>query len=131
MRFLGIIILFVSVFSCKTIELESLSKAKGPDYLKTVEVIANPFHSDTLYDINTLKKRVKIINLPQVCEVIIYNQKGKQVYQIFKNNDWDFAYWYFKDEKGRYVPSGIYFVEINTFDKGKKVVKLTIYHTYS
>lgn len=98
--------------------IEESSKEKGVELLPP---FPNPFQSGTELSVRCTEptKRPKML--------CIYNLLGQSVRKIqlspYNVDGIAHAYWDGKDEKGRWVPSGMYIVTIHGFsEKGRKVI---------
>lgn len=102
----------------RTNELEHATSA-----LDQIRIVPNPYYAYSAYERNGIDNRVKITNLPERCEITIFNMKGQLVKKIAKDNPLTFADWTLKNHKGVPIASGVYFFHINVPGVGDKVLK--------
>ncbi|MGB0250307.1 MAG: hypothetical protein ACPF91_09740, partial [Flavobacteriales bacterium] len=64
------------------------------EMLEEINIVPNPYYAYSQYETNKLDNRVKIVNLPEVCTVRIYNLSGTLIRTYDKADpltyiDWD------------------------------------------
>ncbi len=93
------------------------------DILNTIRVVPNPYYAYSEYERNRLDTRVKITNLPEVCNVNIYATNGKLVRSFKKDSPVTSIDWDLNNQLAIPVASGVYLVHIDVPGVGEKVLK--------
>ncbi|MFA8298546.1 MAG: T9SS type A sorting domain-containing protein [Hyphomicrobiales bacterium] len=107
----------------KNVAPEFNSSAKHQSDLDLINVVPNPYYAYSSYERNALDNRVKITNLPDECEVTIYNVNGTKIRQYRKDTDnvssidWDL-----KNFAGVPIAGGIYLIHVKS-NQGERVIK--------
>ena len=91
--------------------------------LDLINVVPNPYYAFPEYERNKVDKRVKFVNLPEVCTITIYTMSGKMVNQFKKDNDLTFMDWTLANKAGIPVASGVYLVHVDVPGVGERVLK--------
>lgn len=102
----------------------TLDSEFGSEMLSEIKAVPNPYYAYSSYETGRLDNRIKIINLPQQCEVKIYTVNGVLVRTYKKDDattssvDWDL-----KNQDGVPIASGLYIIHIEAPGLGEKVIK--------
>jgi flagellar hook assembly protein FlgD len=91
--------------------------------LKIINVVPNPYYAYSSYELSRLDTRVKIINLPDKCEVKIYNVSGKLIKTYKKDSPITSIEWDLKNSKGIPVASGVYLIHVDVPGVGERILK--------
>lgn len=91
--------------------------------LDIIRAVPNPYLAYSNYETSKLDTRMKITNLPDQCDVTIYNTAGRLVKTIRKDNQITSVDWDMKNEKGIPIASGCYIIHINAPGIGEKIIK--------
>jgi hypothetical protein len=91
--------------------------------LDLINVVPNPYYAFSEYERNKVDKRVKFVNLPEVCTITIYTMSGKMVNQFKKDNELTFMDWTLSNQAGIPVASGVYLVHVDVPGVGERVLK--------
>jgi hypothetical protein len=89
-----------------------------------IKLVPNPYYAYSSYEVDKLDNRVKIINLPERCNVKIYTLNGILVREFSKDDpnisslDWDL-----KNHARIPIASGVYLIHVNVPGVGEKVLK--------
>ena len=106
------------------------TKVGAQDMLKEalamINVVPNPYYAFSEYERNKLDNRVKIINLPEQCQIRIYSSNGKLIRRIKKDSPQTFQDWDLTNHAGIPVASGIYLIHIEVPNVGERVLKAFI-----
>ncbi|KAB1063815.1 T9SS C-terminal target domain-containing protein [Salibacter halophilus] len=92
--------------------------------LELIKVVPNPYYAYSSYEVDKLDNRVKIINLPERCDIKIYTLNGILVREFSKDDpnisslDWDL-----KNHARIPIASGVYLIHVNVPGVGEKVLK--------
>lgn len=97
--------------------------AEMAEALQLINVVPNPYYAYSAYENNRLDTRVKIINLPDVCNVKIYNISGKLIRSYKKDSPITSLEWDLKNNKGIPIASGVYLIHVEVPNVGEVVVK--------
>ena len=91
--------------------------------LDMINIVPNPYYAYSSYEFSRLDTRVKITNLPEQCEVTIFNMQGALVRQFTKDDPLTSIDWDLKNHKGIPIASGVYIIHINVPGIGEKILK--------
>ena len=106
-----------------------LSTEKGvtsvaEDALNMIRVVPNPYYAFAEhYEQAQLDNIVKITNLPERCEVSIYNVSGTLVRKYDKSDPTTEIRWDLKNQSNVPIASGLYLIHVNAPGVGEKIVK--------
>ena len=93
------------------------------DALSLINVVPNPYKAYSEYENNRLDSRVKITNLPERCNINIYNTQGKLIKTFVKDSPVTFQDWLLINRSGIPVASGVYLIHVEVPDVGEVIVK--------
>ncbi len=91
--------------------------------LDQIKIVPNPYYAYSAYEGNGIDNRVKITNLPEVCEITIFNMNGGLVKKITKDNALTFVDWRLKNHAEIPIASGVYIFHIDVPGVGEKILK--------
>jgi len=91
--------------------------------LDLINVVPNPYQAYSEYERNRLDTRVKITNLPERCEIKIFNTQGKLVKSFKKDSPSTFIDWLLVNNKNIPVTSGVYLIHVTVEGVGEVIVK--------
>ena len=91
--------------------------------LDIINIVPNPYYAYSNYEESRLDKVVKITNLPQKCNVRIFNMSGQLIKQFNKDAEQTFVDWNLTNEKGVPIASGIYIIHIEVPGVGERILK--------
>jgi flagellar hook assembly protein FlgD len=86
-------------------------------------VVPNPYYAFSEYEKNQLDNRIKIVNLPQECQISIYTMNGTLVRKFNKADSRTSLDWDLKNQANIPVASGIYLIHVDVPGVGQKVLK--------
>jgi hypothetical protein len=109
--------------------LEGLAPESGVTSVETealdmINVVPNPYYAYSEYELDKVDYRVKLINLPERCDIKIYTLNGVLIRTYSKADpsvtsiDWDL-----KNEARIPVASGVYLIHVNVPGVGERVIK--------
>ncbi|MDX1444643.1 T9SS type A sorting domain-containing protein [Lishizhenia sp.] len=113
-------------FSTRNFITEVNNTTALANVLDQINVVPNPYYAFSKYEADKLDKRVKFTNLPERCNIRIYNTSGRLVRSIRKDNPLTFTDWNLTNAAGIPVSSGTYIVHIEVPDVGETVLKAFI-----
>ena len=93
------------------------------EMLEEINVVPNPYYAYSQYETNKLDNRVKIVNLPEVCTVRIYNLSGTLVRTYDKADPLTYVDWDLKNEANVPIAGGVYIIHIDVPGVGQAVRK--------
>lgn len=94
------------------------------DALEMIHVVPNPYYAfSDHYEQRQLDNYVKITNLPERCEVSIYNVSGTLVRRFNKSDPSTEISWDLKNQSSVPIAGGIYLIHVNVPGVGEKIVK--------
>ena len=88
-----------------------------------LNVVPNPYYAYSNYEFNKLSNVVKIVNLPDVCNVKIYSVNGTLVRTYIKDSPVTSIDWDLKNHAGIPIASGVYLIHIKVADGCERVLK--------
>lgn len=91
--------------------------------LDQIRIVPNPYYAYSEYEANGIDNRIKITNLPEKCEINIFNLNGGLVKHIEKDNPLTFVDWTLKNHQEIPIASGMYIFHINVPEVGEKILK--------
>jgi hypothetical protein len=91
--------------------------------LEMINVVPNPYYAYSQYERNRIDNRIKIVNLPDKCQVSIYNIQGKLIRAFDKDSPITSIDWDLKNHKGIPIASGVYLIHVNVPGIGERVLK--------
>jgi hypothetical protein len=110
-------------FSTADMAVVKGNKALAEDALQLINVVPNPYYAFSQYETNQLDNRIKIVNLPKVCEISIYTMNGVLIRRFNKADDKTSLDWDLKNLASIPIASGIYIIHVNVPDVGEKTLK--------
>ncbi|UCG93191.1 MAG: T9SS type A sorting domain-containing protein [candidate division WOR-3 bacterium] len=87
--------------------------------LSSVRVVPNPYILHSRFESTPYDRRIMFTNLPQRCEIQIYNIAGEHINTITHTNNLGYEYWDLRTKYGLEVAYGIYIYVVKT-DNGAK-----------
>lgn len=94
------------------------------DVLKMINVVPNPYYAYSEYESSRLDNRVKIVNLPEECEINIYATNGRLVKSFKKSSSLTYQDWKLTNEAEIPVASGVYLIHVGVPGIGDRVIKM-------
>ncbi len=80
--------------------------------LDNINIVPNPYYAYSEYETGKRDNRVKVTNLPERCEVTIFNMQGALVRNYVKDDPLTSVDWDLKNHKGIPIAGGLYIVHI-------------------
>ncbi len=111
-------------FNLDALAAETNVKSVAESALDDIYVVPNPYYAYSQYESDKLDNVVKIINLPQRCDIKIYTMNGTLIRQFSKDDpsitsiDWDL-----KNQARIPIASGMYLIHVDVPGVGEKVLK--------
>ena len=93
------------------------------EMLEEINIVPNPYYAYSQYETNKLDNRVKIVNLPEVCTVRIYNLSGTLIRTYNKADPLTYVDWDLKNEANVPIAGGVYIIHIDVPGVGQAVRK--------
>jgi len=94
--------------------------------LNNVRVVPNPYILHTKFENTPYDRKLMFTNLPQQCEIQIYNIAGEHINTINHTNNLGYEYWNLRTKYGLEVAYGLYIYVVKTDDKTKAKGKFVI-----
>ena len=91
--------------------------------LNEIRVVPNPYFGASGYETNQLENVVKVINLPQTCEISIFTVNGVLVRSFSKASDITSVEWDLKNHAGIPIGSGMYIIHVEAPGIGETTLK--------
>jgi hypothetical protein len=92
--------------------------------LEMINVVPNPYYAFSQYERDRVDNRVKITNLPEKCNIKIFNVRGKLINAFDKDSPITSLDWDLKNFKGIPIAGGVYIIHIEVPGIGEKILKL-------
>ncbi|NLJ07981.1 MAG: hypothetical protein GX437_09960 [Sphingobacteriales bacterium] len=113
-------------FSTNPVSMEN-NLELGKSAIEKVNIVPNPYYAYSSYEKTQLDNRVRFINLPKKCEIMIFTLSGALVRKVTKDETdenhvtyWD---WDLKNQYGIPIASGLYIIHVNGYELGSKTLK--------
>ncbi len=91
--------------------------------LDNINVVPNPYYAYSEYESGRLDNRIKITNVPEVCNIKIFNMQGSLIRQFIKDDPITSVEWDLTNTQGIPISSGVYIIHIEVPDVGEKILK--------
>ncbi len=91
--------------------------------LDIINVVPNPYYAYSEYETGRLDNRIKITNLPERCEVRIFNMQGSLIRGFSKDDPLTSLEWDLTNTKGVPISSGVYVIHVEIPGVGEKILK--------
>ncbi len=109
-------------FSTKGVATEQVNIEKQKTDLDLINVVPNPYYAYSAYEHNALDNRVKLTNLPEKCDITIFNVSGVKVKQFKKDTPLTTIEWDLKNFAGVPISGGVYYIHVKA-PEGERVIK--------
>ena len=93
------------------------------EQLDEINVVPNPYYAYSQYERSRNDNLIKIINLPEVCTIKIYNVNGTLIREYNKADPSTYVDWDLNNHVRIPISSGVYLIHVNVPDVGEKVIK--------
>jgi len=93
------------------------------EVLDMINVVPNPYYAYSQYERDRIDNRIKITNLPDKCQINIYNIQGKLIRAFDKDSPITSIDWDLKNHKGIPIAGGVYLIHVNVPGIGERVLK--------
>jgi hypothetical protein len=110
------------------IATEAYSDKALSEALEMINVVPNPYYAYSQYERDRIDNRVKIVNLPDRCQINIYNLSGKLIRAYDKDSPVTSLDWDLKNHKGIPIAGGVYLIHVRVVNQddgeiGERVIK--------
>ncbi len=113
----------IYTFSTKNIATTTSDENTLTSVLDIINVVPNPYYAFSSYETNKLDNRIKITNLPDICDVTIFDLNGNRIRQFKKADQITSIDWDLKNERNIPIASGTYIIHVNVPGIGEKILK--------
>ncbi|MFA7330582.1 MAG: hypothetical protein WC326_05850 [Candidatus Delongbacteria bacterium] len=104
-----------------------VTRSTGEQALREIRAVPNPYYGHSAYETKSDVKVVKLINLPDVATIKIFNIAGDHVRTLQKSADTAHEVsWDLKNEYGVYVASGVYVYYVEAPGHGDTFGKMAV-----
>ena len=111
-------------FSTRSIAVQHNVLEVAQESLDKINVVPNPYYGFSTYESTALDNVVKIVNLPQTCNISIFTSNGTLVRRLSKGDSGStYVDWNLKNEAGIPVASGVYIIHVSVPGVGEKTLK--------
>jgi len=92
--------------------------------LDEINIVPNPYYGFSQYENSSLEMAVKIVNLPEICDISIYAVSGILVNRISKGDKGTTSVtWDLKNSAGIPISSGMYIIHVKAPNIGERTLK--------
>ena len=88
-----------------------------------INVVPNPYYAYSEYETDQLDNRIKIVNLPEICTISIYNVSGTLMRRFQKDDSKTSLDWNLKNHVNIPVASGVYLIHVDVPGIGQRTLK--------
>jgi hypothetical protein len=113
----------VYMFSTHDLAASVGEYSTASEALNLIGVVPNPYYAFSMYESSQLENIVKIINLPERCDVNIFTTSGVRIRTFRKDNSDTYLLWDLRNDANVPITSGVYIIHVDAGDVGQKVVK--------
>ncbi len=110
-------------FSMEDIATVTNDLTMADSALALINVVPNPYYAYSNYEFNRLENIVKIVNLPDQCEIKIYNTQGTLIRTFKKDSPVTSVDWDLKNYVGIPIASGMYIIHVDVPGVGERILK--------
>jgi hypothetical protein len=110
-------------FSLDNIAVQTNYTTYNDSILNLINIVPNPYYAYSSYEKNRIDTRVKIVNLPEICTIKIFNMSGSLVRTYTKDSPITSLDWDLKNQVGIPIASGVYIVHVDVPGVGEKILK--------
>jgi len=94
--------------------------------LNSVKVVPNPYILHSRFENTPYDRRIMFTNLPEECDIQIYNIAGEHITTINHNNNLSYEFWDLRTKYGLEVAYGLYIFVVKTDEQTKAKGKFII-----
>lgn len=111
-------------FTTKNIAPVLQAQAIHDNILEEINIVPNPYYGFSMYESTALETYVKIVNLPERCNISIFTVNGILVKRITKGDAGTTSVtWDLKNDAGIPIAGGMYIIHINAPGIGERALK--------
>jgi hypothetical protein len=111
-------------FTTKNIAPTTNATNIAQSILDEINIVPNPYYGFSQYETSSLEMAVKIVNLPEVCDISIYAVSGILVKRISKGDKGTTSVtWDLKNSAGIPISSGMYVIHVKAPTIGERTLK--------
>ncbi len=110
-------------FSTNGLQVETSNDSAAQAALNLINIVPNPYYGYSSYESSRLDTRVRIINLPPVCNVSIFSLNGTLIRVFQKNSPETYMDWDLQNSYNVPIASGMYIIHVDVPNIGQKTLK--------
>lgn len=116
------------VFSFGTSALVANNQNLAKSNLNMIRAVPNPYYSHSDYELNQITRKMRFVNMPEVCTVRIFNLAGQLIRTLQKTDattsvlEWDL-----QTERALPVGSGVYVFHVDVPNVGSYTGRLVVF----
>ncbi len=111
-------------FSFEGMETVTQNNPTATSALDIIQVVPNPYYSASEYETSALDNRVKIVNLPDECDISIYTINGTLIRKFIKRDNTSTSVaWDLRNFKNIPISTGLYIIHVKAEGIGEKILK--------
>lgn len=80
--------------------------------IDNINIVPNPYYAYSEYETGKRDNRVKITNLPERCEITIFNMQGALVRNFIKDDPLTSVDWDLRNHQGIPIAGGMYIIHV-------------------
>ena len=112
-------------FTAPAAPTDSLKDQKAD--IDLIKVVPNPYYGYKDLETNNFARNVQFTNLPDKCDIMVFDLAGNKVWEYHKNNQQTLLKWDLNNLSGWPVASGVYIYVVSIEKLGEKVGKLAVF----
>ncbi|MDR1758778.1 MAG: hypothetical protein LBR51_07515 [Bacteroidales bacterium] len=112
-------------FSTKNIAPETNARAAHVEIMQDINIVPNPYYGFSTYEQTALENYVRIVNLPEQCNISIFTVNGILVRTISKGDAGSTSVlWDLKNNAGIPISGGLYIIHVTApYMRGERTLK--------
>jgi hypothetical protein len=111
-------------FSFDGLQTITHQNSSATSALDIIQVVPNPYYSASEYETSAIENKVKIVNLPDECDISIYTLNGTLIRKYVKRDKTTTSVsWDLKNFKNIPISTGLYIIHVNAPGIGEKILK--------
>ncbi|NNM94548.1 MAG: hypothetical protein HKL88_03685 [Bacteroidia bacterium] len=110
-------------FSLNGLQVVTNSDSAAQAALNLINIVPNPYYGYSSYESTRLDQRVRMTNLPPICNITIFTLNGTVVRVIQKNDPETYVDWDLQNQYNVPIASGMYIIHIDVPNVGQRTLK--------
>jgi len=110
-------------FSTSGLAVDTNNVNAAKSALSLINIVPNPYYGYSSYESDRLDTRVRITNLPPVCNISIFTLNGSLVKVINKSDPSTYIDWNLENQYSVPIASGLYIIHVSVPNVGETTLK--------